>query len=73
MSDSLPGSAVPEQPVDQDFDLEHTGPVTDSGNEHKSVWIPDGRSLREELVQPRYLGLLIIVLVVIVIQLWLLF
>jgi len=38
-----------------------------------SVWIPAGRTLREELSRPRYVALLLVALVAIGLQLWLLF
>ncbi len=63
-----------EPVVDDRPDLIETAPEIDETVEPvRSVWIPDGRSLSEELRRPRYLALLILAIVVIALQLWVLF
>lgn len=65
---------VPHDAIDEPTpEWESLATEADRADSGPRFWVSDWRSLRQELRQPRYLGLLLIVLVAIAIQLWLLF
>ncbi len=63
------------EPVVEDrAELAEAAPETENMVESaRNVWIPDGRSISEELRRPRYLALLFVAALVIALQFWVLF
>ncbi|MGD9711972.1 MAG: hypothetical protein AB7V46_07915 [Thermomicrobiales bacterium] len=73
MGEMLRDSEVPPAEAMAETPVSLHDPATGEDAESTSVWIPSGRSLREELMQPRYLALAIVAVLAIVLQLWLLY